>query len=255
MKLMDLKKGVGQYLAGLNDSDEGDDPTDDGEELVPFEEQWEVPPAAYPPRAFSEWQLVGKRNGSVEEAAKALQAALDKAQPASLLEAAKTLDSFLNNQSLVILFEFQGKKLLLAGDAQGGNWEHWLYASASPDKSGAAPVSQQAKAVLGSIDFYKVGHHGSTNATPKAAAEALRSGIVAMCSTQPGVYGTPSKGTEVPREPLLKALEDKLTLVRSDDVPVEANGTTVKATQPLPTLPEGTAGKLDQGSAWVDYVL
>jgi hypothetical protein len=255
MKLMDLKKGVGQYLAGMDGGDEGDDATDDSEEFSPFEQHWEVPPTAYPARASSEWQPPGIRKGKVEDAARAMQAALEKAQPASLLEAAKTLDSFLNNQSLVILFGYQGKKLLFAGDAQAGNWERWLYASGSPDKSGAAPVSEEAKAILDSIDFYKVGHHGSTNATPKAVVEALRSGIVAMCSTQPGVYGNEEKGTEVPRGPLMADLEKKVTVVRSDEVPAKVNGKAAATTEPLPDLPRGTAGELKQDLGWVEYIL
>jgi hypothetical protein len=252
MKLMDLKKGVGQYLAGLDDDE---DASDQEAKFAPFEPHFEVPASAYPAHAFAEWQPRSGDGGAVSDPVEAMRKALAQAQPTSLLEAAKTLDSFLNNQSLVILFEFQGKKLLFVGDAQGGNWEHWLYTSASPDKSGAAPVSEDAQTILESIDFYKVGHHGSTNATPRAAVQALRSGIVAMCSTQPGVYGSPDKGTEVPRAPLIQALEAKMTVLRSDEVPAQANGGEVTTTEALPALPEGAAGHLDTGEGWVDYVL
>jgi hypothetical protein len=45
-----------------------------------------------------------------------------------------------------------------------------------------------------------------------------------MCSTDPGAYGNPSKGTEVPRLPLMAALAAKTgnQLARSDQI--TANG-------------------------------
>ena len=33
-----------------------------------------------------------------------------------------------------MLFTFGGKKLLFVGDAQAGNWEHWLYRVDAPDR-------------------------------------------------------------------------------------------------------------------------
>src|SRR4030095_11827969 len=55
-------------------------------------------------------------------------------QPDMLAAAAAKIENFLNNQSLVVLFEFDGKKLLFAGDAQGGNWEYWLFKTKGPVK-------------------------------------------------------------------------------------------------------------------------
>ena len=68
---------------------------------------------------------------------------------------------------------------------------------------------------MGAIDFYKVGHHGSANATPKDAVAAMRLGCVGMCSTAIDAYN------EVPREPLLTALRGRMNgqLARSDQVP------------------------------------
>jgi hypothetical protein len=56
-------------------------------------------------------------------------------------------------------------------------------------------MTKQATDILNNIDFYKVGHHGSRNATPKDAVAAMRLGCVGMCSTQLHAYN------EVPREP------------------------------------------------------
>ena len=68
--------------------------------------------------------------------------------------------------------------------------------------------------ILGKLDFYKVGHHGSTNATPKDALAAMREGCVAMCSTAIGAYH------EVPRAALITAIGQRThnQLARSDQV-------------------------------------
>jgi len=136
-------------------------------------------------------------------------------QPDVLAAIAAKADNTLNNQSVVALFEFNSKRLLFAGDAQWGNWENFLFGGAL-GTPGHEQLTDSAKAILGSIDFYKVGHHGSTNATPVDALEAMREGMAAMCSTAEGAYN------QVPRGPLLDALKAKTggKLARSDQVKV-----------------------------------
>ena len=138
---------------------------------------------------------------------------VDVSQPDMLAAAAGKIETFLNNQSLVVLFKFAGKNLLFVGDAQAGNWEHWLYKLDAPvkDPTKAGDITEDSRELLQTIDFYKVGHHGSTNATPIQVVEALATnhsanGFVSMCLTEFGVYGNVNKGTEVPRSPLMKAL-------------------------------------------------
>lgn len=67
-----------------------------------------------------------------------------------------------NNTSLVLAFELGrgGKVLLFAADAQRGNWKSW---TAKSWKDGARTVT--ARDLLGRTVLYKVGHHGSHNAT------------------------------------------------------------------------------------------
>jgi hypothetical protein len=144
-----------------------------------------------------------------------VKALISSVQPDVLAARAQAADKTLNNQSLVILFSFAGKNLLFAGDAQWGNWENFLYGGAF-GTPGHTEMTQQAKDILGKIDFYKVGHHGSRNATPKDAVAAMRLGCVGMCSTQIHAYN------EVPREPLLQALSTRMQgkLARSDQVAV-----------------------------------
>jgi beta-lactamase superfamily II metal-dependent hydrolase len=140
-------------------------------------------------------------------------------QPDMLAAQARQADNTLNNQSLVALFEFQGRTLLFAGDAQWGNWENFLYGG-PVGLSQHTALTDRARTILSKLSFYKVGHHGSTNATPIDVVNALSADCVAMCSTEPGAYGAAERGTEVPRGPLIAALETKLAqhLARSDQV-------------------------------------
>jgi hypothetical protein len=82
----------------------------------------------------------------------------------SAAEFALQLDSATNNTSLVIAIELikSGKVLLFVGDAQVGNWLSWQDLSW---KIGDKKVT--ATDLLRRTHFYKVGHHGSHNATLK----------------------------------------------------------------------------------------
>ena len=79
--------------------------------------------------------------------------------PASSL--ALQLDSATNNTSLVLAFELaDGDVLLFASDAQVGNWMSWQDLSWEVD--GRTVTGPD---LLRRVVFYKVGHHGSHNAT------------------------------------------------------------------------------------------
>jgi hypothetical protein len=160
-----------------------------------------------------------------------IKALIDGAQPDVLAAQAAAADKTLNNQSLVVLFGFAGKNLLFAGDAQWGNWENFLYGGAY-GTPGHTEMTSKARAILNKIDFYKVGHHGSANATPKDAVAAMRLGCVGMCSTQIGAYN------EVPREPLLDALRARMNgqLARSDQVAASADNPANNKAGPLPSF-------------------
>jgi beta-lactamase superfamily II metal-dependent hydrolase len=232
--------------------------------LRPFDQDWPATAKDYPQWAFSAYAIDGERD--FQKMATNMENLLKSSQPDALLAAADKLDGTLNNQSLVILFTVNKRKLLFVGDAQWGNWAYWLYGE---NVSGKDPgILNSAKKILESIDFYKVGHHGSTNANPIPAVSALNPKCVSMCSTESSdaypkkkrPYGTISKdpnkkGTEVPRIALMEEME-KLTgdrLVRSDWIPVPA---------PLNVLasPEakGQLKKLppdfEQGELYIDYI-
>jgi hypothetical protein len=163
----------------------------------------------------------------------------------------KTLDAFLNNQSLVVLFTFKGKKLLFVGDAQAGNWEYWMYGG-EPDRAPSIDkITPEGKSILGNLDFYKVGHHGSTNATPITAVEAMGGNFAAMCSTQEDSFGSKANKSEVPREPLLDALGKKSKLVRSDQIAVKAGGGVPAAKGAPKVIPK----IYKVGPIYIDYFL
>jgi beta-lactamase superfamily II metal-dependent hydrolase len=247
MPLTDLKKGVGQYLDSIT-------PSDDGPIAIhPFRPQWQASPSDdYPERDARGFAI--KYQDIVNS--------VDNAQPDMLAAAAAKIETFLNNQSLVVLFTFADKNLLFVGDAQAGNWEYWLYKLDAPikDPTKAGDIVDQSQQILRTIDFYKVGHHGSTNATPIQAVEAMgknhsANGFVAMCSTQFDVFGKTANESEVPRTPLMKALGDECALVRSDSfaITTTSKGVIKPAEGAAADLPKPKVGKLATKNLYVEY--
>jgi hypothetical protein len=91
---------------------------------------------------------------------------IDEAYKDAAAEFALQLDSATNNTSLVLALELidSGKVLLFVGDAQVGNWLSWQDVQWKLD----ADTTVTASDLLRRTVFYKVGHHGSHNATAKA---------------------------------------------------------------------------------------
>lgn len=224
--------------------------------LKPFEKEWPATAADYPEAAFREYRTpeqIAKRQLGLPSA---LEEKLHAAQPDVLLAMAEAVDGTLNNQSLVVLFTCQGKKLLFVGDAQWGNWSYWLYGKkVTGDDPG---INDKARDILGSIDFFKVGHHGSTNANPIPAVAALNKQCVSMCSTESGdpdrkrPYGSIDKKTEVPRITLMQEMEKQTEnrLVRSDWIKVLEVEASPEAKGQLGKLP----ANFSTGDLYVDYV-
>ncbi|AUW57559.1 hypothetical protein C1T17_05045 [Sphingobium sp. SCG-1] len=117
-----------------------------------------------------------------------------------MLQIVRMLDKSLNNTSLILLFRIGSKSLLFPGDAQIENW-------------GYALEQEAWMAKLAEVDLYKVGHHGSLNATPKSlwaqfekksenAEDPER--LATLMSTLEGKHGHAEDRTEVPRETLVE---------------------------------------------------
>jgi hypothetical protein len=132
---------------------------------------------------------------------------MQQAQQDQLMGIVTQLDKQMNNTSLVLLFETANKKLLFAGDAQIENWS-------------VALAKDKYRALLADVDLYKVGHHGSLNATPKSlwagfakkGTKGKAGRLRTVLSTMPGKYGDEDSHTEVPRGTLLTALKTQSEL-------------------------------------------
>ncbi|WP_426323829.1 hypothetical protein [Microbacterium sp. E-13] len=125
----------------------------------------------------------------------------------------RDLDDALNNTSVILLLEVGGLSLLFPGDAQIENWRHTLE---------RLPDEPELRDRLARIDLYKVGHHGSRNATPRslhalwAARPADRPRMAAVMSTRQGVHGEDDGA--VPQEQLVTALRQVADLYSTDDL-------------------------------------
>lgn len=144
---------------------------------------------------------VAAKGGKLPMSSRWLAQRIRRASSEQMLELVRSLDKQLNNTSVILLFEAGGKKFLFPGDAQIENWKHALSQPKVLD-------------LLADVDVYKVGHHGSLNATPKTMwAHFGKKGdarkkdrLTSVLSTREGKHGHEEDGTEVPRTTLLKEL-------------------------------------------------
>jgi hypothetical protein len=113
----------------------------------------------------------------------------------------------VNNTSLALAMELpqSGKVLLFPGDAQIGNIRSW-----QETKWDLAGRKLDANDLLAKTVFYKVGHHGSENATLKdlELEKMTDPGLVAMMPVDEE-YAHNSRHWEIPAPPLLKRLAAK----------------------------------------------
>lgn len=109
-----------------------------------------------------------------------------------VLAAASVLERAVNNTSLFFVLRVGRRRLLFPGDAQHGAWQHVL----------DDPTS---RALVSGVDLYKIGHHGSHNATPKEfVAQCLAAGAYAMLP-----WGLVERWQDtIPKAELMTALRD-----------------------------------------------
>jgi hypothetical protein len=137
------------------------------------------------------------------------------------------LDRATNNTSLVLAIELAGKPgqrpgdgdvLLFAADAQVGNWLSWQDVRFS-----VAGNTVKGPDLLARTVFYKVGHHGSHNATLKAKGlEQMAALKVAMLPTDQKMAEKVDWG-DFPEPHIVKRLKEKTggRVIRSDDPPLK----------------------------------
>ncbi len=131
---------------------------------------------------------------------------VDFAASELMLGLVRALDDQMNNTSVILLFRAGTKSLLFPGDAQLENWQFALQSDLAP--------------LLDSVDLYKVGHHGSRNATPRSMWQRFSKRgdknrpdrLTSVMSTKRGKHGCVKKHTEVPRVSLVDALKAESNL-------------------------------------------
>ncbi|MDQ2856634.1 MAG: hypothetical protein M3R68_09920 [Acidobacteriota bacterium] len=134
-----------------------------------------------------------------------------------LLGLVRSLDQAMNNTSVILLFEIGKQKFLFPGDAQIENWNYALTeAKKDPD----------LMALLKQVNLYKVGHHGSRNATPislwnlfaNRSKKQSPKRLQTVVSTMAGKHGHADVHTEVPRASLVKALKAESAYFTTQDL-------------------------------------
>jgi len=119
---------------------------------------------------------------------------------------AVALESAVNGTSLVLLFECGDAYLLFAGDAQWGTWNRMLQ-------------DRDAQQLLKRVNFFKVGHHGSHNATP---IEFIQDYFPVNCCSMVSTLVT-KRWKNIPRKPLIDGILKKSKIFARSDKPGEAD--------------------------------
>ena len=120
------------------------------------------------------------------------------------------LDSDTNNTSLALAFELtDGRTLIFPGDAQIGNWQSWGDVEFHDERQ--QPLTVTSQDLLGRAVLYKVGHHGSHNATLKSGGlEAMTSGrlsaMIPVNEVMAHSKRPPKTGWKMPFDPLYAEL-------------------------------------------------
>ena len=136
------------------------------------------------------------------------------------------LDNATNNTSLVLAFEFNDTKevLLFVGDAQAGNWRSWDSREWTVKEKDGEQRKVTAADLLQNTIFYKVGHHGSHNATlrEKGLERMTNRRLAAVIPVDTDVAHTVKGWENMPLPAIQDRLKEKCSVVfQSDKQPQE----------------------------------
>jgi hypothetical protein len=141
---------------------------------------------------------------------------------------ALALDEDTNNTSLVLAFEFvkTGEVLLFVGDAQLGNWYSWDEYKWRARTTQGEMEKVTATDLLRRAIFYKVGHHGSHNATlrEKGVERMTSSNLVAMIPVDVNVAHNIKGWMRMPLPSLCERLREKCACFIQLDEADKAHG-------------------------------
>jgi beta-lactamase superfamily II metal-dependent hydrolase len=129
---------------------------------------------------------------------------IEKIGEGTELNVAVQLEKAVNGTSLMIIFQMGRAWLLFPGDAQNGTWK-------------TALADTEWRELMGRTNFYKIGHHGSHNATPKEFVfDVLRKNFKAMTPVRPI-----KTFKFIPKTELMAALKAKPGKIARADKPAE----------------------------------
>jgi beta-lactamase superfamily II metal-dependent hydrolase len=139
-------------------------------------------------------------------------------------ELALKLDEHTNNTSVVLAIELGagGQVLLFPGDAQVGNWLSWFVQEWTDGDRTVSAADLLARAVL-----YKVGHHGSHNATLRDGGLELMTDPRLAALIPVGQETAAKQGWAMPHGPLLERLLELTAgrvILADEGVPSETTG-------------------------------
>lgn len=168
--------------------------SDDFNTHLPFHIDWSQKPDAERLKTFRETE------NEIEELKKELKQ-ISEIWKENIFSVATTLENAVNGTSLMMMFQIGKAFLFFPGDAQHGTWQ-------------CALQDSEWRELLTKTNFYKVGHHGSHNATPKEfVLDILKTDFKAMIPVYPIKNFSKIPKTELVSE-LLKKSKD---VIRSDE--------------------------------------
>jgi hypothetical protein len=161
---------------------------------------------------------------------------------------ALNLDSNTNNTSLVLAFEVgDGQVLLFPGDAQVGNWLSWQSVTWATE---AGPVT--GPELLARTRLYKVGHHGSHNATLREKGLELMTSPDLVAMLPVNRVAAAKQRWNMPLPGLLRRLEEK-TKGRILDAELGVPSTRPEALTPAQW--QDFLAHTDVQEFWVDHTI
>jgi Metallo-beta-lactamase superfamily len=195
------------FFAGILGANGAGTPQTGFDPSSPFDAKYRIPPADAHGLEFFCDHYFGSSQGDAEAWRR-----IESEWASGAAELALQLDSDTNNTSLALAFELpDGRVLLFPGDAQVGNWESWHDDGSGKTciwKAGQREIT--AEALLNRTVLYKVGHHGSHNATlrEKGLEMMTSADLVAMVPVDVYVAHKKKHWMRMPFNPLMTRLAD-----------------------------------------------
>ncbi len=177
--------------------------SDDFQDHLPFHTDWAEKPSKTRLKMFRNDSEIDKLLIEFKE--------ISEIWEGNSFSIAASLEGAVNGTSLMIMFQIGKAYLFFPGDAQNGTWQ-------------TALNDAEWRTLLTKTNFYKVGHHGSHNATPKEFVfDVLTADFKAMIPVYPI-----KKFDKIPKETLVaKLLEKTKDIIRSDK-PIENHPDTTR---------------------------